>query len=267
MNFYKRNIGDYRKKTARLSPLEVGVYDLLLDEIYATEEPLPLDEGELFNIVGARTEADEAAVRKVLARYFERSDVGWTNERASEEIAAAQAQARTNRRIAHEREAKRSAAPHEPSNEPCNASSTNARSRETPDSRLQKEDSPPSPPPSDGSRKTLPPDDFAPTEPTLNHGRERGLSDGHIHEAAVAYRNWCIANDKRRTERGHQAGLKNWLAKDAEDARGSPQGPRNGHGRRTQREIKHDLALAAREIVDEERRGGALGGEAPAFDA
>ena len=43
MNFYKRFIGDYRKKTARLTPLEHGVYNLLLDEFYATEERLPLD--------------------------------------------------------------------------------------------------------------------------------------------------------------------------------------------------------------------------------
>ena len=34
MNFYKRFIGDYRKKTARLTPLEHGVYGLLLDEFY-----------------------------------------------------------------------------------------------------------------------------------------------------------------------------------------------------------------------------------------
>lgn len=120
---------------------------------------------------------------------------------------------------------------------------------------------------SEGARKTLPPDDFAPTESTLKHGRERGLSDEHIHEAAIAYRNWCIANDKRRTARGHQAGLQNWLKTDAQDAQPSARRPANGHGRRTQREIKHDFAHAAREIVDEERGGGEVGGEAPAFDA
>ena len=61
VNFYKRWIGDYRSKTARLTPLEHGVYNLLLDEHYATEEPLPLEKTELFQIIGARTPAEEGA--------------------------------------------------------------------------------------------------------------------------------------------------------------------------------------------------------------
>ena len=86
MHFYKRFIGDYRKKTARLTPLEHGVYGLLLDEFYATEAPLPLDAGELANIVGARTDADKAAIKKVLGRYFTKSGAGWVNPRAEEEV-------------------------------------------------------------------------------------------------------------------------------------------------------------------------------------
>ncbi len=86
MNFYKRFIGDYRKKTARLSPLQHGVYNLLLDEQYATEDPLPVDEDELHEIAHARTPADKAAVKKVIERYFVRVEGGWANERALEEI-------------------------------------------------------------------------------------------------------------------------------------------------------------------------------------
>ena len=74
MNFYKRFIGDYRKKTARLTPLEHGVYELLLDEFYATEGPLPLDAGELANIVSARTDADKAAIKKVLGSHKPKPD-------------------------------------------------------------------------------------------------------------------------------------------------------------------------------------------------
>ena len=88
MNFYKRWIGDYRSKTARLTPLEHGIYNLLLDEHYATEEPLPLAKTELFQIVGARTPVDEAAVDKVLTRYWIEAESGWTNSRAMKEIAA-----------------------------------------------------------------------------------------------------------------------------------------------------------------------------------
>ncbi len=86
MNFYKRFIGDYRKKTARLTPLEHGVYGLLLDEFYATEGPLPLDAGELANIVSARTDADKAAIKKVLGRYFTQTEAGWVNPRGLEEM-------------------------------------------------------------------------------------------------------------------------------------------------------------------------------------
>ena len=86
MKFYKRFVGDYRKKTARLTPLEHGVYGLLLDEIYATEAPLPLDAGELANIVGARTEDDTAALHKVLGRYFAKTGAGWENPRTLEEM-------------------------------------------------------------------------------------------------------------------------------------------------------------------------------------
>ena len=75
-----------KTKTARLTPLEHGVYGLLLDEFYATEGPLPLDSGEIANVVGARTDADEAAVQKVLGRYFTETDAGWVNSRALEEM-------------------------------------------------------------------------------------------------------------------------------------------------------------------------------------
>ena len=86
MKFYKRFVGDYRKKTARLTPLEHGVYGLLLDELYAAEAPLPLDAGELANIVGARTDADYAALNKVLGCYFAKTGAGWENPRALEEM-------------------------------------------------------------------------------------------------------------------------------------------------------------------------------------
>ena len=77
MKFYKHFIGDYRKKTNRLSPLEHGVYRLLLDELYGTEDPLPLDEIELQNIVGVRTDQDAKALRKILDRYFTLTPSGW----------------------------------------------------------------------------------------------------------------------------------------------------------------------------------------------
>ena len=83
MIFYKRYIGDYRKKTARLTPLEHGVYGLLLDEFLRHRGTAALGCREIANVVGARTDADEAAVHcwKVLDRYFRQTDAGW-HERA-----------------------------------------------------------------------------------------------------------------------------------------------------------------------------------------
>lgn len=141
MNFYKRFIGDYRSKTARLTPLEHGVYNMLLDEHYATEEPLPLEKTELFQIIGARKPADEAAVDKILNRYWIETKSGWTNERAMEEMAAYSEKSTKASKSAHKRwDSVRN------TDASTNASQThsdpecNARSRDSqkPDTRSQK---------------------------------------------------------------------------------------------------------------------------------
>ncbi len=41
MNYYERHIGDYARDTGYLSVLEHGIYCLLLDRYYATEQPIP----------------------------------------------------------------------------------------------------------------------------------------------------------------------------------------------------------------------------------
>ena len=136
MNFYKRFIGDYRSKTARLTPLEHGVYNILLDEHYATEGPLPREKTELFQIVGARTPADEAAVDKILTRYWIEAKSGWTNARAMEEMAAfreksTKASGAAHKRWASERNANAPANAHADAL-PTHAERTcNARSRDS----------------------------------------------------------------------------------------------------------------------------------------
>lgn len=95
MNYYRRYVGDYLRDTARLSMLEHGAYNLLLDHYYAEELPIPLDMGEVYTMVRAMTPADRKAVDKVLAKYFSRQDDGFHNARADKEIATSK-QARTN---------------------------------------------------------------------------------------------------------------------------------------------------------------------------
>ena len=86
MIFYKHFIGDYQRKTNRLSILEDGVYRRLLDEYYANEEPLPLERDECFRLVRAIKPNERKAVLKILARYFIKTPDGYIQERAEDEI-------------------------------------------------------------------------------------------------------------------------------------------------------------------------------------
>ena len=95
MNYYRRYVGSYMKKTMRLSMTDHGAYGLLLDYYYSEEKPIPLDMEEVFVICRAIRPDDRKAVQKVLAGHFERRADGFHNERADEEIAAA-VQARKN---------------------------------------------------------------------------------------------------------------------------------------------------------------------------
>lgn len=131
MNWYKHYIGDYQRDTNRLTLREHGVYRSLLDECYATEKPLPSGLPEIYRIVRAIDEEDQAAVRLILDRYFVLLSDGYHNKKADEVIAKAQAQAETNRRIAVQREAKRS------NHEPSTNRSTKPSPNQTPDTRHQ----------------------------------------------------------------------------------------------------------------------------------
>lgn len=103
MNFYKHFIGDYQRDTMRLSMLEDGAYRRLLDEYYATEEPLPLEPEECYRAARAVTKAEQTAVDKILARYFTRKEDGYHHTRADEEIAAAHEYVDAQRKRAHMR--------------------------------------------------------------------------------------------------------------------------------------------------------------------
>ena len=88
MDWYKRDIGAYRRATSRLKPLAHGVYALLLDEYYSGQGPLPDDMTALYRICGAQTEGEKVAVRTVADQYFPSNGDGLRhNARADEEIA------------------------------------------------------------------------------------------------------------------------------------------------------------------------------------
>lgn len=106
MHYYKRNLGDYAKKAGRLSMLEHGAYTLLMDTIYDREIFPTLDEA--LDWTWARDEAEIAAVKFVLTKFFELQENGrYVQKRIFDELNDYKAKAETNARIAKEREEKR----------------------------------------------------------------------------------------------------------------------------------------------------------------
>ncbi|WP_151790069.1 YdaU family protein [Acinetobacter junii] len=106
MHYYKRNLGDYAKKAGRLTMLEHGAYNQLLDAIYDREEFPTLEQA--LDWTWARDESEITAVKFVLSKFFEAQEDGrYVQNRIKEELEAYKSKAENNARIAKEREEKR----------------------------------------------------------------------------------------------------------------------------------------------------------------
>ena len=97
VNYYKRHLGDYAKRTRTLTTYEHGVYNLLLDLYYSEEGPFTTDDA--MAVCQAKSKPERSSVAKVLDRYFTESDEGWRNSRADEEIAKYQEKSAKNAAI------------------------------------------------------------------------------------------------------------------------------------------------------------------------
>lgn len=86
MYFYDWNIGDWRRSTRTMTPLEKGWYREMIDELRDTEKPLPLDETELFEQMGATSEKDKGVIRKVLKKKWIEYDGGLIQKRSWADI-------------------------------------------------------------------------------------------------------------------------------------------------------------------------------------
>jgi uncharacterized protein YdaU (DUF1376 family) len=86
MHFYQQNIADYRKKTMGLSPVEHGIYRMLMDTYYLTEHPLDLDMNELMRSHSVRTADEQNAFKYILKKYFKKTPEGYRNSRCDKEI-------------------------------------------------------------------------------------------------------------------------------------------------------------------------------------
>jgi uncharacterized protein YdaU (DUF1376 family) len=141
MNYYPFHIGDYLSATRHLSWSEDAAYRRLLDTYYTTEKPLPLDLRAVCRLVLATTDEQREAVQVVLEEFFARTDDGWVNSRADDEIAAMREKQQKQRDKANKRW-------HKPETEPGIASAM-PRHKET-DATASKTDAdamPPTPTP------------------------------------------------------------------------------------------------------------------------
>jgi len=97
MHYYKRNLGDIAKKTSYLSPLEFGVYNLILDAYYDREQAPTLMEATRW--ARARTEEEKGAVLAVLDEFFDLRDDRFYQNRVEEELSAYHKKAERNREV------------------------------------------------------------------------------------------------------------------------------------------------------------------------
>lgn len=95
MNYYKRHIGDYAAKAGHLSPLEHGVYTLLIDAYYNREEAPTLTEAHRW--ARSRTQDERIAVEQVLCDFFVEVDGRFIQNRIEEELAAFREKQAANR--------------------------------------------------------------------------------------------------------------------------------------------------------------------------
>lgn len=99
MNYYPRFPGHYIAKTMHLTMVQDGAYTRLLDWVYLNERAIPHE--QRYAITRAMNPAEKKAVDFVLSEFFFRDENGHRNDRAEQEIEAAQpkiAAARANGR-------------------------------------------------------------------------------------------------------------------------------------------------------------------------
>jgi len=99
MIWYKFHIADYIAHTMHLDDAEDLAYRRLLDWYYMSEKPLPLDT----ELLARRIRLDHDVVKPVINEFFERTDVGYVNKRADEEIDAYNARCVVNKKISENR--------------------------------------------------------------------------------------------------------------------------------------------------------------------
>lgn len=146
VNYYERHLGDYARDTGHLTPLEHGVYNLLLDRYYASESGIPADQAH--RICRARTKEERDAVDAVLAEFFSLDGEVYRQGRVEAEIDKARARidsARSNGKRGGRPKKNPSGFDFETQEKPSGFSSgsdskTQSKAHQTPDTRHQAPD-------------------------------------------------------------------------------------------------------------------------------
>jgi len=86
MNYYKHNIGDYRRDTNHLSLLEHGIFRQMLDQYYLDEKPLNIDKIKLMRSLNIRTDIEKESFELVLTDFFVLTDEGYTHKRCERDL-------------------------------------------------------------------------------------------------------------------------------------------------------------------------------------
>lgn len=85
MHYYKFHIGDYRRDTGHLSPIEHYIYRQLIDWYYLEEKPIPTETQTVLRRLSLGNE-HEPELLNVLSDFFEKTRNGYKKPRIDEEI-------------------------------------------------------------------------------------------------------------------------------------------------------------------------------------
>lgn len=225
MHYYKRHIGDYAKKAGHLSPLEHGVYNLIIDSYYDREQAPTLIEATRW--ARARTDDEKAAVQTVLDEFFTLDNDRYHQKRINEELEAYHGKAETNRAIALQREKQKRARKEDDSltirapeqHEPCTTGQPNHKPLTTNHEPLKEEA--PAKRSSDASGSRLPKDWKPSPEDTEYCKTER--PDLLPSKVAQNFYDYWIAKagkDGRKTD--WSATWRSWVRKEDSKSAGRP---------------------------------------------
>lgn len=100
LDWYKFYVGDYARDTSHLTPLEHGVYLLLINRYYSAESPLRDDFAFLCRVAQCRSRHEKNALRSIRDQFFDSINGELKHRRIDEEILKYQQMSHANRNAA-----------------------------------------------------------------------------------------------------------------------------------------------------------------------